>query len=252
MLNDLKVAFAFLTRIPIKHNEKIRLERSAGLFPAVGLFIGIISGISYYLGMAILDPIAAAAITVTLSTLLTGAFHLDGLADISDGLVGGWNKVQRLQILKDSRHGTYGVVAIVLQLILQVALLSSFTGKDGFWVLIVAHSLARVTPVFLMLLPAAPGHEGMGASISKTVKLRDLLMALIIAIPITFYVNGFGTILLIITLIFVNMFFALWVIRKIGGLLGDAFGASEQISETSILLYFSLISSWLGTVKWNL
>jgi len=75
---------------------------------------------------------------------------------------------------------------------------------------------------------------------------------LIIAIPITFYVNGFGTIVLIISLFIVNMFFTLWVIRKIGGLLGDAFGASEQISETSILLYFSLIYSWLGTVTWNL
>ena len=252
MFNDLKVAIAFLTRVPVKHDEEIRLERSAGLFPLVGIFIGIIAGTIYYLCNTAMNPIAAAAVTITFSTLITGAFHLDGLADIFDGLVGGWNKSQRLEILKDSRHGTYGVVAIVLQLIIQVTLLSSFTGPDGFLILIVTHSLARVTPVCLMLLPAAPGHEGMGASISKRVKVIDLLTALVIAIPITFYVTNFGTIPLIVSLIILNLFFAFWVKGKIGGLLGDAFGASEQLSETSILIYFVLIFNELGTISWSL
>ena len=87
MFNDLKVAIAFLTRVPVKHDEEIRLERSAGLFPLVGIFIGIIAGTIYYLCNTAMNPIAAAAVTITFSTLITGAFHLDGLADIFDGLV---------------------------------------------------------------------------------------------------------------------------------------------------------------------
>ena len=79
--------------------------------------------------------------------LICGGFHQDGLADVADGVVGGWNPEQRLAILKDSRHGTYGVLSLVLQVLLQVSLLQVFTPLWGFVACVIAFTLAKLAPV---------------------------------------------------------------------------------------------------------
>ena len=101
MINDIKVAFAFLTRIPINHSPGVRIHKSAAWFPLVGFITGSLSGGTYYLLSQVLPSLPAAVFAVLVSTLITGTFHLDGLADIFDGLVGGWNIEDRLKILKD-------------------------------------------------------------------------------------------------------------------------------------------------------
>jgi len=177
MINDIKVAFAFLTRIPIGHKPDISIQRSAVWFPFVGWVIGGVTGILYYFLSQGIPAMPAAAITILFSTLVTGGFHQDGLADTFDGLVGGWTPEDRLRILKDSRHGTYGVLSIVLQLIIQISLLSTLSPKVGALAIITTHSLGRC------------------------------------------------------------------------GVLGDVLGASEQIAESFILLYFVVVlthSLWLS------
>jgi adenosylcobinamide-GDP ribazoletransferase len=183
--------------------------------------------------------------------MLTGAFHLDGLGDIFDGLVGGWNPKQRLEILKDSRHGTYGVTAIALQLILQISLISSFPGTDGFWVLVLTHCVARAAPIYLMQIPATPGHEGMGATISKEVKSRDVLLATAITLVIGISILKLSFVFMLLVLLFINAIFVRWVKSKIGGLLGDSFGAAEQLSETTILVYLVATFFTTGSLTWN-
>jgi adenosylcobinamide-GDP ribazoletransferase len=143
MINDIKVAFAFLTRIPIGHKPDISIQRSAVWFPFVGWVIGGVTGILYYFLSQGIPALPAAVITILFSTLVTGGFHQDGLADTFDGLVGGWTPEDRLRILKDSRHGTYGVLSIVLQLIIQISLLSTLSPKIGALAIITAHSLGR-------------------------------------------------------------------------------------------------------------
>lgn len=251
MFNDFKVALAFLTRIPVKHDPKVHMPRSASLFPLIGLLVGIVAGVCYLGFSEILPPFAAAALTVTVSTMLTGAFHLDGWGDIFDGLVGGWNPKQRLEILKDSRHGTYGVAAISLQLILQISLISSFPGTDGFWVLVLTHSVARAVPIYLMQIPATPGHEGMGATISKEVKLRDVFLATAITLVIGISILELSFVFMLLLLFLSNAIFVRWVISKIGGLLGDSFGAAEQLSETTILIYLAATFFITGSLTWN-
>lgn len=250
MLNDLKVALAFLTRIPINHGPQISLRRSAALFPLVGAFIGLIGGLVFYLSSAILPPLVSASISILVTVAITGAFHLDGLADICDGLIGGWNREERLKILKDSRHGTYGVAAISLQLILQVCLLSALSPRDGLFTLIVLHTLSRLVPIFLMLIPATSGHDGMGASVSREIGAREPLVGSLITVLLIAPIMGLNFLLLSAILFLTLSIFALWVIRKIGGMVGDAFGAGEQISETMILFFFVAQFGIVGEIPW--
>lgn len=250
MINDIKVAFAFLTRIPIKHNEPVRLNRSAVWFPLVGFIVGLISGLTYFALANFFSTLVASVIAILLGIFITGAFHQDGLADIFDGLVGGFDKEQRLKILKDSRHGTYGVTSLVLQIVLQIVVLSEFPAEAGFVALIVIHTLARLVPIFLMLTPAAENHEGMGAAISREVTLRQVLGSTALTIFLLAWLLGFYLIPLAMGLSLVIVFFYKYVNRKIGGVVGDAFGAGEQISE-SIILLILLVFSELG-LRWIL
>lgn len=250
MLNDLKVAFAFLTRIPINHGPQISLRRSAALFPLVGALIGLIGGLVFYVSSAILPPLVSASISILVTVAITGAFHLDGLADICDGLIGGWNREERLKILKDSRHGTYGVAAISLQLILQVCLLSALSPRDGLFTLIVLHTLSRLVPIFLMLIPATSGHDGMGASVSREIGAREPLVGSLITVLLIAPIMGLNFLLLSAILFLTLSIFALWVTRKIGGMVGDAFGAGEQISETMILFFFVAQFGIVGVIPW--
>ena len=87
MLNDIKVSFAFLTRIPINHGPEIKLHKSAVWFPLVGFFIGVMSGVSYFFLAQLLPALPAAALSLLVSIMITGAFHFDGLGDIFDGLI---------------------------------------------------------------------------------------------------------------------------------------------------------------------
>ena len=250
MLNDLKVALAFLTRIPINHGPQISLRRSAALFPLVGALIGLICGLVFYLSSAILPPLVSASISILVTVAITGAFHLDGLADICDGLIGGWNREERLKILKDSRHGTYGVAAISLQLILQVCLLSALSPRDGLFTLIVLHTLSRLVPIFLMQIPATAGHDGMGASVSREIGAKEPLVGSLITVLLIAPIMGLNFLLLSAILFLTLSIFALWVIRKIGGMVGDAFGAGEQISETMILFFFVAQFGIVGEIPW--
>ena len=220
MLNDIKVSFAFLTRIPINHGHDIKLHKSAIWFPLVGFFIGVMSGLAYFFLAQLLPALPAAALSLLVSIMITGAFHFDGLGDIFDGLIGGWNPEGRLKILKDSRHGTYGVVAIAFQIVFQITLISSLEPKDGALALVASHTISKIIPVVLMLLPSAPNQSGMGATASREIKYSYVFV------------------------------FSRWVIKKIGGMLGDAFGAGEQIAETVILIFFVSIFSINGSIAW--
>lgn len=250
MINDIRVAFAFLTRIKINHGQEVSIARSARWFPLVGWVIGAVTGSLFYLLSQFIPPLPAAALAILTSTLITGGFHHDGLADTFDGLVGGWTPSDRLSILKDSRHGTYGVLAIVLQIVIQVSLLSSLTPAVGAIALITSHTLGRLAPIYFMLAPAAPDHEGMGATYLREIRGRDILLATALTLALLVGLVTLHLIFLTLAVGVAGLFFLRYVKSKIGGVVGDTLGASEQISETVILLYFSIIATNSLWVSW--
>jgi adenosylcobinamide-GDP ribazoletransferase len=249
MINDIKVAFAFLTRIPIAHKPDISIQRSAMWFPLVGSVLGLSSGL-VFLGLNLIIPtLPAAAITILFSVLVTGGFHQDGLADTFDGLVGGWTPEDRLRILKDSRHGTYGVLSIVMQSIIQVVLLASLDTRTGLFALLTAHTLGRLVPIYFILTSAAPSHEGMGATYARSVKSIHVAISTVLTIALLAPFIGLHLLFVSTLVAIVSLFFLLYVRKKIGGVLGDVLGASEQIAESFILLYFVVIYTnnlWLS------
>ena len=250
MLNDIKVSFAFLTRIPINHGPDIKLHKSAIWFPLVGFLIGVMSGLAYFFLAQLLPALPAAALSLLVSIMITGAFHFDGLGDIFDGLIGGWNPEGRLKILKDSRHGTYGVVAIAFQIVFQITLISSLEPKDGALALVASHTISKIIPVVLMLLPSAPNQSGMGATASREIKYSYVFGSIFLAFMLTAPFCGLYFFSILLSLVVPIFVFSRWVIKKIGGMLGDAFGAGEQIGETVILIFFVSIFSINGSIAW--
>ena len=171
------------------------------------------------------------------------------MADTFDGLVGGWTPEDRLRILKDSRHGTYGVLSIVMQSIIQVALLACLDNRTGLFALLSAHTLGRLVPIYFMLTPAAPSHEGMGATYTRAVKASHVALSTLLTIVLLAPFIGLHLLLVTALVAVISLFFLFYVRKKIGGVLGDVLGASEQIAESFILLYFVIIHTnnlWLS------
>ena len=147
------IALQFLTRIPVKIKDKIE-DRDYGYsmawFPAVGLVLGGILALAFKLAVFLFNPAIAVLLVITIYMFLTGALHIDGLSDAGDGLYGGkGDKVKTLEIMKDSRIGTIGALALVLDIGLRFALLSSLPVSRIPASLILMAVLGRWGQVFL-------------------------------------------------------------------------------------------------------
>jgi adenosylcobinamide-GDP ribazoletransferase len=169
--------------------------------------------------------------------LVTGALHEDGLADTADGFGGGDSREKKLDIMRDSRTGVYGVCALVLALLLRIGTLASFTDAHGVvWALIASHSAARAAMVMLMwLLPparsdglsfAAGGPPGQGVAAAAAIAVIVLLFCL-------HPVRGAMAALVLIATVALMAWLAM---RQIDGQTGDVLGATEQVGEIAVLL----------------
>ena len=172
-LRGARAAFAFLTRIPVGGYPYANAEWgwAPAYFPLVGLVLGVLlAGLHRLLWP--LGSLADAAFVVAASLLLTGALHEDGLADTSDALGGAWDRERVLEILKDSRVGTFGACALLVSIVVRVVLLARL-GRDARWALVLVGCAARVGPVWQMVaLPyvtriAAKSREVVGAGGAK-------------------------------------------------------------------------------------
>src|SRR5215469_18650065 len=158
---ELKASLAFCTRLPLARTTPEKaIAKAAWALPLAGLVVGLIGALVYALSHRLgLPAWPAAALTVAATLVVTGALHEDGLADTADGFGGGNTRQQKLDIMRDSRTGAYGVCALVLSLLLRIGALASFADAYAVvWALIASHCAARATMVILMwLLPPARG-----------------------------------------------------------------------------------------------
>ena len=158
---DLRIGVLFATRIPLPHATPVEgadVARASWTLPVVGALIGLLGASAYRLAFALnLPPLIGAALAVTTTLFVTGALHEDGLADTLDGFGGGGDRERKLEIMRDSRIGTYGACGLVLSLFLRVGALASLAGPGpAALTLIAAHAGARAAmPLFLALVPPA-------------------------------------------------------------------------------------------------
>jgi adenosylcobinamide-GDP ribazoletransferase len=239
-LDDLRTAVAFLTRLPIPHPQGASPEnfvRAHRLFPAVGAAIGGTVGLLCLGLRAIgLPDLAAAALALGASALLTGALHEDGLADVADGFGGGRDPAAKLEIMRDSRLGSYGALMLLVIFVAKVSALAAL--PDAFVVqgLIAAHALARgVLPFMAMSLPYAR-KDGLAANAGRpdfATAATAGASALIIAWLVLPWREAFCSALAAAACALGMAWLAK---RQIGGQTGDVLGGAEQLGETAILL----------------
>ncbi len=236
MIADFRLALSFLTRLPVTLAETPgphALTRSMRLFPLVGALIGAAVGGVDLLATKILPPWPSALLAVAFGLMLTGALHEDGLADCADGFGGGRDKEKKLAIMRDSRIGTYGTLALILSVCLRAAAVAQLANPAGG--LIAAHALSRaLIPGLMLLLPPASA-TGLAASAGQAGRM-DFAIALVIALALSAPLLGLwlAPVAAVSALVLAAM--TLLARRQIGGYSGDVLGALQQTCEIAILL----------------
>lgn len=250
-MTGLRTAISFLTRVPVSRHEVTSedLARAVAWFPLVGLLVGSASGLAYAAVASILPWTAAAVVALVVGALMTGAFHEDGLGDTADAFGGGWSADDVLRILKDSRQGTYGVLAIGAALLAKVSLLAVLGPWAGAVALVAAHVGGRAIAVALMAAGTpAPSSGGLGASYLSVLRHRDVAIALGSAVMLVAALLGLWTIATLVLGAVVVFGLERMARRRIGGLVGDVLGTAEQLGEVAILAVAASVVSrrWPG------
>ncbi len=244
------IALQFFTRLPIPRwvgFEPAWLHHASRYFPLVGIVVAAIAAL-VYLGAALLWPAPVASLLSTAAGIyLTGAFHEDGFADMCDGFGGGHTRDRVMEIMKDSRIGTYGAVGAGLLVALKVTLLAACTPAAAFVALLVAHPLSRLAAASLIWQLEYARDEGKAKPLAQEMSNAEFAIgAACAAVP------AIGAALLgYLSWTAVGLCFAsaaagaAWLsakfVRRIGGYTGDCLGAVQQVSEVAI--YLCLLAS---------
>lgn len=239
--DDVRVAAAFLTRLPLAPPPGTGLASLAGAaraFPFVGLGIGLAAGLVYGLAAKLgLPPWPGAVLAVAAQVVLTGALHEDALADVADGFGGGAGREAKLEIMRDSRIGAYGVAALVLVLVARIAALAALAGAGPVLLALLgagAASRAAVVGVMHWLIPARADGLGAGAGRpDRTGTMTAGAIALVVAVLVLG--PAAGVVALLAAAAGAALVAAL-ARRQIGGQTGDVLGATQQIAEICFLL----------------
>lgn len=237
--SDLLSAFALLSRLPLPNHQGTGAA-SAWAWPLVGAVLGALgaalASAALWLGVT---PGVTAALVLAFGALLTGGLHEDGLSDSADGLFGGWTKQRRLEIMKDSRVGSYGVLALVLVTLARWAGLTAVLVYGGHWAALVATGALSRAPMALVmaLLPNARG-EGLSHATGRPGP-ATALVALLLAAAIAVALTGWTAVPLVFAALGAAILLAIVALRKIGGQTGDILGASQQLAEVACLSVLS-------------
>lgn len=238
-------ALLFYTRIPLpslRHVDAAIENHASRYFTLIGWLIGGVSALAFVVLNEVFSVELSVLLTMLMAIYLTGAFHEDGLADTCDGLGGGWNTTQILDIMKDSRVGTYGLVGLSFVLALKAVALMQLPTHYIPLALLTGHILSRWYSVLVMRLMRYVRLDERSKSkpVTKQFGNRDFVIASAIA--------GGALVLLQDQLIWASVamglpiFYLCLKLKKwLGGYTGDTLGAVQQISELSFYLAFSAI-----------
>lgn len=242
-------ALMFYTRLPVPSSPDFKeeyLNKATRYFPVVGWIVGALMVFTYTLTRFAFAHEIAIILSLVAGVLITGAFHEDGFADFCDGFGGGWTKERILDIMKDSRVGTFAVVGLVLVFLLKFYTLHQLAQKE---LLVPSMLFAQVLSrwfalTFVATTPYSRADEQSKIKpIAKKLATKDLLIATFLAFLafglFPFWWIGGVLLMLLLLKLYLRWFFLKWI----DGYTGDCLGAAQQISEICILLYLLGISS---------
>ena len=239
-LHDVKAAFGLLTRLPLNVDADRATARGAGAawaYPLVGLGVAMIACLvaSVVLSLGLPASIAA-ALALAAMIIVTGAMHEDGLADSADGLWGGWDRVRRLAIMKDSHIGAYGVIALILSLLIHWTGLSALMDRGYVWApIMVMAALSRANMVLVMHAMPNARDTGLAHAVGRPAR-NTTFIAIGLAAAISFaWIGVSGFVALVVSLCAAGVC-ALIAHRKVGGQTGDILGATQQVSQMALVV----------------
>jgi adenosylcobinamide-GDP ribazoletransferase len=236
-LDDLAAAAAFLTRLPVSRGAAPpNLTHAYRAFPLVGAVIGaVIGAVDLVLLRIGLPSMAATALALGAGALLTGALHDDGLADVADGFGGGSDKAAKLEVMRDSRLGTYGVLVLLTAFVAKVGALAALPRADVIVALLATHALARA-PLAVLAATMAYAREGLAASVGRPDPSTGFAASVVAAVIAFLALPAGMAMTAIIVTAAAATGFAIVAQRQIGGQTGDVLGAAEQVCEVAVLL----------------
>jgi len=247
-------AWIYFTRVPLPPGlsawlgyEPRYLNGAARYFPLVGAVVGALGALVYLLALYRLPVSVAVLLSMAATLLITGAFHEDGLADCFDAFGGAYTREDTLRIMRDSRIGAFGAIALVIALALKWAALTELSALSALhtaWLMIAAHAASRANAISLMLSLDYVREEGRAKPVAQRLGRGAALLAL-----------GFGAVWLLwpnwpnwrwgvvalLALLALRALLAGWYRRRLGGYSGDCLGLAQQLSE---LLVYLLALAW--------
>lgn len=251
------LAVGFFTRFPVPPVPDFHerdLNHAARYFPLVGLLIGLLAAVVWFLSARVLSPALAILCSMAATVWLTGAFHEDGLADSADGLGGGTDTARKLAIMQDSRLGSYGAIALVGILLFKFHALSALSSTLLPLALIAGHALSRLAAVYIMQTARYVRGEGKSKPLATVLSRADLGWASLFgSLPLLTFCSLLGlnhslataTGCMLASLVPVGLIWIWWrrlILRNLQGYTGDTLGAAQQLTE---------VAFYLGLVAWE-
>lgn len=247
LIENFALTLAFFTRIPLpaslgnRINHDAKIGEAAAFFPIAGLILSIPMAIIWFVASSYLPATIAAGLAIGLSLLITGGLHEDGFADCADGLGATPNRERALEIMRDSRIGTYGSLALILSIGLRWAALASLGPLSGVLAIIICNVGARSAMTIAMQFSEYARPEGLGKQ-AGTIRQLDFLVAILIAFLIAMICGWFWGVAALCFAYIVAWLFLKRLEHRLGGYTGDGLGAMEQIAEITILI--TLAGAW--------
>jgi adenosylcobinamide-GDP ribazoletransferase len=234
-------AFQFLTIFPTlicRMFTSREMGQAVAWFPLVGVVLGFLLYAVHYAAQLIFPANVSAALTIFAWVIFTRAFHLDGFMDTCDGLFGGFTPERRMEIMKDSRMGAFGVAGGILVLLVQYSALES--SMNVFTGLILAATLGRwASPLVIYTFPYAR-EDGLGSEMKRNVYFREVFIATLITGLTSWFLCGLFGFALMLGAAIIAILISLYVMRLISGLTGDIYGTVTTTVEMLVLLVFAI------------
>jgi adenosylcobinamide-GDP ribazoletransferase len=238
-------ALRFFTRCPVPSwvgHSSDALDRATRYFPAVGLLVGALAALVFSLTSFFWPKTLAVLASMAATIYLTGAFHEDGWSDMVDGFGGGWEKTQILQIMKDSRIGSFGAVALVLLLLAKFCALVELERATVPLALLAGHALSRFCAATLLRGLDYVRDEGKSKPLATRMGWGELLLAGATALGALLFLPPLQALLGCAGAAMATLWLARQFKRRIGGYTGDCLGATQQLSE--VAFYSGLLCSF--------
>jgi adenosylcobinamide-GDP ribazoletransferase len=233
-------AISFLTILPVGHpslSEEKELARAMAFFPLVGLMIGLILALGYYLLSFFLPRALVLWITIGLVALLTRGLHLDGFADTMDGLGSGGPREKILEVMRDSRIGAFGVMGLILLIGAKYLALDQIPGLSIPFMLILMAVVGRNAMVLVCYRsPYARSEGGLAKPFVENLSAREVFISSTLTFGIAFLLIGLKGIAISLGVGLFSLGYRYFFIKKLGGVTGDVLGAANELAELLCLL----------------